>query len=186
MKLTLFSRLIISYLTIFSLVTVVSVYAILKLHQLNRGTRQMLRVNTPILDYVQKLTNSILEQLRYQKKYTLTRDILLYDQFLSAKGDFKKVFSEALSIADTEEKRESLRKIKAHLDRFQSSIDKENEYVRKNQPYSKRTVEQEIEKSADGILDELSREAGISVAEIARRLRVGASAIAMAINRKNS
>jgi len=157
MKLTIFSRLIVSYLTIFTLVTVVSVYAILKLHQLNRGTRQMLQVNTPILDYVQKLTNSILEQLRYQKKYTLTRDILLYDQFLSSKEDFKKIFSEALSKADTQEKRESLRKIKAHLERFESFIDKENEYVRKNQPYSKRMIEQEIEKSADGILDELKK-----------------------------
>ena len=157
MKLTIFSRLIVGYLTIFILVTAVSVYAILKLHQLNRGTRQMLQVNTPILDYVQKLTNSILEQLRYQKKYTLTRDILLYDQFLSSKEDFKKIFSEALSKADTQEKRESLRKIKAHLERFESFIDKENEYVRKNQPYSKRMIEQEIEKSADGILDELKK-----------------------------
>ena len=157
MKLTIFSRLIIGYLTIFTLVTVVSVYAILQLHQLNRGTRQMLRVNTPILDNVEKLTNSILEQLRYQKKYTLTRDILLYDQFLSAKEDFKKFFSEVLSNADTEEKRVSLRKIKSHLDRFESFIDKENEYVRKNQPYSKRMVEHEIEKSADGILDELKK-----------------------------
>jgi two-component system sensor histidine kinase GlrK len=157
MKLTIFSRLIIGYLTIFTLVTVVSVYAILQLHQLNRGTRKMLQVNTPILDYVQKLTNSILEQLRYQKKYTLTRDILLYDQFLSAKEDFKKIFSEALSKADTEEKRESLRKIKVHLERFESFIDKENEYVRKNQPYSKRMIAQEIEKSADGILDELKK-----------------------------
>jgi DNA-binding MarR family transcriptional regulator len=32
----------------------------------------------------------------------------------------------------------------------------------------------------------LSREAGISMAEIARRLGVGASAIAMVIKRKNS
>jgi DNA-binding MarR family transcriptional regulator len=32
----------------------------------------------------------------------------------------------------------------------------------------------------------LSREAGISMSEIARRLGVGASAIAMAIKRKNS
>lgn len=172
MKLTLFSRLILSYLTIFTLVTAVSVYAIIQLHQLNRGTRQMLQIDAPMLDYVEKLTNSILSQLRYQKKYVLTKDILLYDQFLSAKEDFNKFFTDALSRADTQQKRESLNKIKSHLDRFQSSIGKEIEGIRKDQPYPKRMVEQEIEKSADGILEELKRLEAYARYDIHRGMKV--------------
>jgi len=117
----------------------------------------MLRINTPLLDCVEKLTNSILSQLRYQKKYILTRDMLLFDQFLSAKEEFNKFFSQALAMADTQEKKESLGKIKSHLERFETFTDKEVEYLRKNQPYPKRTVEREIEKSADEILDELKK-----------------------------
>lgn len=157
MRLTIFSRLITSYLTIFILVTIVSVYAIFQLHQLNRETRQLLRVNTPLLDYVEKLTHSILSQLRYQKKYILTRDILLYDQFLSAKEEFNKFFAEALSMADTQEKKEAFSKMKTHLEQFESLAGKEIEYLRKNQPYPKPRVEREIEKSADEILDGLKR-----------------------------
>lgn len=117
----------------------------------------MLQVNTPLLDCVEKLTNSILSQLRYQKKYILTRDTLLFDQFLSAKEEFNKFFSQALSMADTQGKKESLGKIKSHLERFETFTDKEVGYLRKNQPYPKRTVEREIEKSVDEILDELKK-----------------------------
>ena len=172
MNLSLFSRFILSYLIIFILMTAVSVYAIIQLHQLNRSTRQMLQIDTPMLDFVEKLTNSILSQLRYQKKYVLTRDMLLYDQFLSAREDFHKFFSDALSRADTQQKRESLNKIKSHLDRFQSFIDKEIEGIRKNQPFPKRMVEQEIEKSADGILEELKRLEAYARYDIHRGMKV--------------
>lgn len=117
----------------------------------------MVRINTPLLDYVEKLTHSILSQLRYQKKYILTRDPLLYDQFLSAKGDFNKFFSEALATADTQEKKEAFGRMKTHRERFESFAVKEIEYLRENQSYPKRRIEREIEKSADEILDELKR-----------------------------
>ena len=145
----------IGYLTIFILVMIASVYAIFELHQLNIGTRQILRTDNRILDYEEKLTDSILSQLRYEKKYTITKDSVHYDQFLSAREDFNKFLAEVLPIADTSEKKDSLSKVKAHHERFQSLIDKEIGYVRGNQTYSKRWYEQEIEKAADGILEAL-------------------------------
>lgn len=162
----------IGYLTIFILVTVVSVYVILKLHQLNTNTRHMLRIDNPILDYEEKLTDSILSQLRYEKKYVITKDIFLHDQFLSAKEDFNKFLSEALSMADTPEKRNSLNKVKAHYERFQSLIDKEFEYVRVNQTYPKRWHEQEMEKAADGILKELKKLEVYSRRDIQQRMKL--------------
>jgi two-component system sensor histidine kinase GlrK len=172
MKLTIFSRLIISYLCIFSLVTVVSVYAIYQLHLLNKGTRQILKVNTPLLDYVEKLTHSTLTQLRYQKKYILTRDTLLYDQFISARADFNKFLSAALSMADTREKKEALGKIQSDFKQFESLTDQEVEYFRKNQPYSKRMVEREIEKSADEILDSLKKLEAYSRQDLRQGMKV--------------
>ncbi len=178
MRLTIFSRLMIGYLTIFILVTVVSVSAILKLHQLNKGTRQILRIDTPILDYGEKLTDSMLSQLRFEKKYIITKDNLLYDQFLSAKEDFNKLLSKVLSIADTAEKRVLLNKVKSYYERFQSLSDKEIEYVRANQSYPKRWHEQEMEKAVDGILEELKKLEVYSRHDIQQRMRMlGESAV---------
>ena len=115
----------IGYFAMFFLVILVSVYAILRLHQLNAGTRHILTIDNRILDVEEKLADSILSQLRYEKKYVLTKDALLYEQFLSAKGDFAKFLSELLLIVDTSEKKDSLSKAKTYYQHFQSLIDKE-------------------------------------------------------------
>jgi two-component system, NtrC family, sensor histidine kinase GlrK len=162
----------IGYFAIFFLLILVSVYAILRLHQLNTGTRHILNIDNRILDYQEKLADSVLSQLRYEKKYVLTKDILLYEQFLSAKGDYTKFLSELLLIVDTPEKKESLNKTKNHYQRFQSLIDKEIEYLRANQSYAKRWYEQEMEKASDGILEELKKLEAYSRGDIQQRMKM--------------
>ncbi len=162
----------IGYFAMFFLVILVSVYAILRLHQLNAGTRHILNIDNRILDYQEKLADSILSQLRYEKKYVLTKDVLLYEQFLSAEGDFTKFLSELLLIVDTPQKKDSLNKAKTHYQRFQSLIDKEIEFVRGNQNYSKRWYEQETEKASDGILKELKKLEVYSRHDIQQRMKM--------------
>ncbi len=162
----------IGYFAIFSLVILVSVYAILRLHQLNTGTHHILNIDNRILDYQEKLADSILSQLRYEKKYVLTKDILLYEQFLSAKGDFTKFLSELLLIVDTPQKKNSLSKVRTHYQRFQSLIDKEIEYVRENQSYTKRWSEEEMEKASDGILEELKKLEVYARRDIQKRMKM--------------
>jgi two-component system sensor histidine kinase GlrK len=170
MRLTIFSRLMISYLTIFILVMIVVIYAILMLHQINTGTRHILTVDNRIIDYEEKLTDSILSQMRYEKKYVITKDHVLYDQFLSAKRDFNKYLSEALLIADTSEKRALLNRVKTYHDRFQSAIDKQIEQVRENQTHGKRGDDPEIETVADGILEALKKLEILSRRDIQERM----------------
>ncbi len=162
----------IGYFAIFSLVIFVSAYAILRLHQLNTGTHHILNIDNRILDYQEKLADSILSQLRYEKKYVLTKDVLLYEQFLSAKRDFVKLLSELLLIVDTPEKKDSLSKVRTHYQRFQSLTEKEIEYVRGNQRVSKRSSEQEMEKASDGILEELKKLELYARSDIQKRMKM--------------
>ena len=157
MKPTIFSRLMIGYLTIFFLVSAVSVYAILKLHQSNTGTRYILRIDNSILDYKEKLNDSILSQLRFERKYAITKDMLFYNQFLSAKEEFNQFFLEVLFMADTPQKKESLRKIETYYRRYLSLTEEEMTHVRMNRPYPRRYYEQEIGKTTEGILEELKK-----------------------------
>lgn len=185
MRLTIFSRLMIGHLIIFILVMIVGVYAILMLHQLNAGTHHILTIDNRIIDYEKKLSDSILSQMRYERKYVITKDTVLYDQFLSAKQEFNKFLSEALLIADTSEKRASLNKVKAYHERFQSSIDRQIERVRGNQTHSKRRDTLEIERAADGILEELKKLETLSRHDIQDRMsglkEAGATAAQFAI-----
>ncbi len=172
MRLTIFTRLMMGYLVIFVLVMAVSVYAILRLHEFNEGTRHILSVDNRILDYERKLTDSILSQIRYEKKYVITKDNVLYDQFLSAKGEFNKYLVEGIFMADTSPKRGSLNKAKAHYERYQSLFGEEVEYIRKNQNYPKRWYEQEKEKAADGVLEELENLETYSRQDIYERMKM--------------
>ncbi len=171
MRLTIFSRLMIGYFTVLSLVILVSAYAILRLHELNRGARYVLNVDYVILDYKEKLADSYLSQLRYEKKYTITKDILLYNQFVSAKDGFTQLLSEALLVADTPEKKDSLNKLKNTYQHFHSLIDKEIEYVRGNRNYSKEWYKREMEKASDEILGELNNLEILSRRDIHERMR---------------
>ena len=89
------------YLTVVVLVMAVSVYGILKIRQLNRGTDYILNIDNRILEDQKKLTDAILSQLRYERKFVITRDGTFYKQFLSAKGEFDKYLEDVLSVVDT-------------------------------------------------------------------------------------
>ncbi len=155
MRLTILARLMIGYFIVFSLALSVSVYAILRLHQYNQGTRHIINIDNRILDYEKKLTDSILSQLRYEKKFFITKDMALYNQFLVMKDEFDKYLREALAIADTPPKRSSLERVRTSYGVYQSLIIKEVEYIKTHQDYSKKWYEVEKEKVGNDILKEL-------------------------------
>jgi two-component system sensor histidine kinase GlrK len=186
MKLTLFSRLMIGHLVIFILVMIVGAYAILKLHQFNKGIRYILNIDNRVLDYEKELTDSLLSQLRYERKFTITKDLVFYNQFLSEKAEFDKFLNEIfLLIGDTLEKKDYLGKVKTYYVRYQSLAEEEIEHVRMNRSYPKNWHEQEIKKNADGILEELKRLEASTRHDIYNRTKrlgeAGASARKLAI-----
>jgi two-component system sensor histidine kinase GlrK len=145
----------IGYFSVLVLVMAISVYAILKLHASNTAMRHIIRVDYLILDYEKKLADSILAQLRYEKRYIITRDAIFYNQFLSEKEEFDRSLTIALSMADTPQKKDSLEKVKTAYGGYQSLIDKEVGYVRTNQSYHRKWFEYEKEKVVNAILEEL-------------------------------
>jgi hypothetical protein len=90
-------------LIIFALIMIVSSYGIIKLHKFNKGIRYILNIDNRILDYGKMLTDSLLSQLRFERKFIIAKDFILYKQFLSEKAEFNKFFSEVFLIADTDE-----------------------------------------------------------------------------------
>ena len=155
MRLSLFTRLILGYLIIFILFMTLSIYAILQLRQFNSVTRHILNIDNRILDFEKGLTDSMLSQLRYEKKFFITKDIGLYIQFLKAKGEFGDTLTKGLLIADTPAQRDVLARIKATHEQYQSLVDKEVEYTRSNQRFHKAGLEQEKDKIANSILKDL-------------------------------
>ncbi|MCX7948681.1 MAG: ATP-binding protein [Treponemataceae bacterium] len=162
----------ISYLALFMVMGGISIYAIFKLHQINKVTRSSLRINAPILEQKANLVDAILSQLRFKKKYLLTRDPLFFQQYLSAQGDFDQRFPLLSTVADTDEKRASLKQIASHYRQFKALVDQEIQYVRQNRTYPVRQFENEIERAVDGILEGLGQMEAYARMDIHGRMKM--------------
>jgi len=185
MKLSIFSRMMIGYLAIFILVLAVSTYTILKIQQFNKVTRYILAVDGRTLEYEKKMADSILSQSRFERKFVLTRDQALYDQFLSGAEDFLKMTEKLVALADTPFKMERLDLLKKQFEEYQSLVGGEVKLIRTNRDYSRKRFEHEKGKRVDAILKELEKLEIHSQQDIAQRIEVlgeaGSSARQMVI-----
>ena len=155
MRPTIFVRMVVGYLAIFVPVVAVSTYAFSQLALFRRVTGGILQVDNRMGDLQQKLSDSILAQTRYEKKYILTKDGELYHQFMLAEGGVTKCIDQAISIADTIRKREMLIRVKDHYEHYKTLFAQEVELINKNQIYSQESYREEKEKAVDEILWEL-------------------------------
>ncbi len=163
MRVTFFSRLTIGYLTIFVIMGVVSSYSLVKLDELRNGTAQIINVDQRILDLRKKLADSVLSQMGYQKKYLITRDETFREQFVSAEDDFNTYLTEALRIADTPAKKDSLNRLQAAYGQYRALLQADMDSVKSNRSNAEMRHRQEKEMLIERILEELKAAGGVLV-----------------------
>lgn len=171
MRLTFFSRLTIGYLTIFVIMGVVSSYSLVKLHELRTGTAQIINVDQRILDLRKKLADSVLSQMGYQKKYLITRDETFREQSVSAEGDFITYLAEALRIADTPAKKDSLNRLQAAYGQYRALLQADMNSVKSKRSNAEILHRQEKERLIERILEELKILEASSYQDIYARMR---------------
>ncbi|OGQ73003.1 MAG: hypothetical protein A3G94_03030 [Deltaproteobacteria bacterium RIFCSPLOWO2_12_FULL_60_16] len=161
MRLTLFARLFLGYLGIFILILAVSAYAVIELRRFNNITRSVLESDNRVLDYQKKLTDTLLSEIRYERRFIITRDDALYDQFLLFKNDFELYLEEATALADPEASG-FLRRAGGHHQSYQDLVDQEVKYLKARKDYPYERYKQQKERAADLISAELKKLAGYS------------------------
>jgi len=123
MKLTIFSRLTIGYLTVFVIIGAMNLYAFLMLSQANSEMRRTVIVDERLLDIRKKLSDSILMQMGYEKKFLITKERTFLDRLDTAKRDFVQFLEEASTIADSSKQRVYLGRITVLFERYRSLLD---------------------------------------------------------------
>jgi two-component system sensor histidine kinase GlrK len=109
-----------------------------------------------MMDYEKKLTDTFLSQIRYERKFVITKDDALYDQFLLFKSDFDQYFEEALAIADSQAQ-VLLGGAKESYQRYQEMFDEEVKYLKAARSYPQARYQKEKERVADGIIADLEK-----------------------------
>ncbi len=151
MRLSLFSRLAIGYLSILLMVAAVSSYAIVMLRRFGGLTESILKVDNPILDHEKALADLLLAESRAEQKYVITKDDAWHLEFVRFKNDFAVRMSSAAALGDNGAAA-SLRTIAADHRRYVELVDGEASYVSAQKPYPQARYKADKDALVDGML----------------------------------
>ena len=157
MKLTIFSRVLIGYLILIILVIVMGAYTFYQMSQINEVTQSILTINNQMLDYSEKLLDLIYSQVRYEKKFIISKDEIFYNEFLRLRNDFDRTLEEMKPLADFSPTGISLNQIKEFYQDYQSLVHEEAEYLKAGSPDSHLSFNQKKEEVTQSIISELEK-----------------------------
>jgi len=157
MKLTIFSRLLTGHLVIFALVIGMSAYAIVQISRINEMTQSVLMVNNRMSDNAERLSDVVFSQVRYERKYLISKDEVFYNQFLQLKADFDRSLGEMMSIADSLPTKGMLTVIKESYQNYHFLFQEELKFLKAGRSYSREGFNREKEKATQSIIDELEK-----------------------------
>lgn len=155
MKPTIFARIMIGYLAIFIPMAAVSAVAFSQLALYRGVTDDILQIDNRMRDLVQKISDSVLAQTRYERKYIITKDKEFFNQFVLVEEDVHARIDEAISIANDAHKKEILIRIKNSYEHYKATFNEEVGLVEVQQPYLQNIYQEEKVKTVDGILLDL-------------------------------
>ncbi|MGD0229441.1 MAG: ATP-binding protein [Syntrophorhabdales bacterium] len=185
MKLTILQRSAIGYLAVFLLLAASNLYSVLELRQIGTATIPSLKADIKMIDYQKRLVDSILSQLRYERKYLLIRDSGLYDQYLEANAEFHRCLVEGSSIAQSEPTRASFKAIDALQKRYETFVNEDVDLAMVGRLGSPNRYRAEKDDVSDAILEQLKNLELYTRQDVQRRINVvseaGVSALRMAV-----
>jgi two-component system sensor histidine kinase GlrK len=146
----------VGYLAVFALVVAVSFYALRELHRFNDITRSILETDNVVLGYEKNLWDSLLSQIRYERKFVILQDQALYAEFLKFKGDFDRYLEEAGLFADPKTV-PLLEEVKRNYERYQELFSQELVQLKAHRDYPQAWYNDEKNKATDSLLATLDR-----------------------------
>jgi len=155
MRLSIFARLIISYLVLFIMLAGVSLYFIYHLSRFNQITRSIILNDTSIFEYSNQLTDALLLESRNDRKFVVLNDEELYENYLQAKNEFNQLLNEALSKATSEEIKHFFYTIGVQHQSFSRLVSTERELIGIAKSYPSERYAEKKKKVADDIIDQL-------------------------------
>ena len=172
MKVGILPRWATGYLAVFLLLAASNFYAVWMLHELGASTIPSMNADIGILDCQKRLVDSLLSQLRYERKYLLMGDPGLYSQFVEANREFHRCLDEGRTVADTPVKRDFFDSTEGLHQRYEALVDEEANFFRDHRQYDKARYRMEKDKASDAILEELKELEGYARRDVSRRIHV--------------
>ncbi|MBU0484269.1 MAG: HAMP domain-containing protein [Proteobacteria bacterium] len=155
MRLSIFARLILSYLVLFSLLAGVSLFFIYHLSQFNRVIQSIVSNDTAVLEFSNQLSDAFLSESRHDRKFVVLNDEQLYKNYLKSAADFNLLLSKALQETTVSETKALLHAIDDQHRNFSRLVMAEMALMKEAKPYAAADYAQEKQKIANAIMSQL-------------------------------
>ena len=110
-----------------------------------------------MLDYSEKLLDLIYSQVRYEKKFVISKDDIFYNEFLRLKNDFDRTLEGMAPPEDFSQARLHLMNIKEFYQNYQSLVHEEAEYLKVGYPDTQLSFNQKKEEVTQSIISEIEK-----------------------------
>ena len=132
-------------------------YFIYNLSRFNQTTRSIILNDTSILEYSKQLSDALLSESRYDRKFVVLKDETLFENYLQAKNEFNQLLNEALTKTTTDEIKDFFYTIAAQHQSFGRLVNVERELIRIAKSYPADHYEAEKNQIVDNIIDQLKK-----------------------------
>ena len=157
MRLTLFYRTVLGYLIFVLLVSAVSIFSIYQLSEVSKVSRSIILFDNTLLDFYEKLTNTLFSETGNERKFIIMQDDAFYDRYQEAKNDFDQQLFELTVLTKSESTKRALNNINRLHNRFGELFGEEARLLQEGAVYDKGWYETEKETVANTILEELKQ-----------------------------
>lgn len=155
MRLTILSRLILGYAVLLVLAAAMSIYAVFLLGRVADVTRSIIGIDSSLVNLQKELTDALLSETRYEKKYLILQDRALLDGFFKSNKDFERALAEARLLNSGPETRAALHKAFTHHQAYQALFREEAEHLASGHRYDTARYTREKERAANAAIREL-------------------------------
>ncbi|MCP4343800.1 MAG: HAMP domain-containing histidine kinase [Desulfobulbaceae bacterium] len=157
MPISIFTRLIISYLALFGILAGANIYFVYHIDQFNKVIRSIVINDTMVLEYSNQLSDALLSESRNDRKYVVLKDQALYDSSLEASDEFNQLLNEVLIKTNFVELKQLFSAISSEHQDFTRLVIREHELIMSAEPYSAAWYSEEKKRIADKIIVQLKK-----------------------------
>ncbi len=174
----------IGYLALLTLATGVGIYAIVQLDMVKKVSHSIL-LNNYLIDVQKDLSDTLLSEIRYDKKFVIMRDNSLWASFLKSASYFEQQLGEAGRFDISIDARDILDKVRGLHNNYRTLCEAETRYLKEGQRYPQRWYNEAKERAVKAILEELTRLKSSNEDNIVRKIKklgeVGSKALTFAV-----
>jgi two-component system sensor histidine kinase GlrK len=151
----IFSRLFLGFMAVLIPVLTVNGYLITRFNSLTVAAHHILNTDTRLINHGRKMSDTLLTQVRHERKYIILRDKTLLDNYMLSGTEFSQYLSESLPLADSPARKKALTRIAEAHSRYQDLFTEELARLKTGREYLQKTFLSQKNRETTIIFDEI-------------------------------